>query len=318
MEDFLNSKNAVLIENTSKVYINGSIWDSNSCGKFKIIGKVEFCNPSKIYKSKPQKYLCEFISDGTKIITGASSIKTSFVKNPNHKIKHKEFNPPVIETIDDFKIIKNTSKVYYNGSIWKSNHCGEFEILGKSNKYKLNKKNKKEYKYFVCKFEDGYKTISEMRAIKRGTIKNPYYPSVFNEGFLGEGKWKSNKNNRSTKEYDLWIDMLKRCYNEKIRHKYPSYKDVIVSENWKNFQNFCNDLQKLHNYKKWKSNNDSINFYELDKDIICTKLNIYPKIYSLETCMFITKKENNPYNVKNILYDAQSEVVGALKNCLTK
>ena len=31
---------------------------------------------------------------------------------------------------------------------------------------------------------------------------------------------------------------------------------------------------------------------ELDKDILCEKLNIYPKIYSPETCMWITKREN--------------------------
>lgn len=33
----------------------------------------------------------------------------------------------------------------------------------------------------------------------------------------------------------------------------------------------------------------------IDKDILCTKLNIRPKIYSPETCLWITKKENDSY-----------------------
>ena len=32
--------------------------------------------------------------------------------------------------------------------------------------------------------------------------------------------------------------------------------------------------------------------YELDKDILCQNMNISPKIYSPQTCMFISKKEN--------------------------
>lgn len=82
--------------------------------------------------------------------------------------------------------------------------------------------------------------------------------------------------------------MIRRCYSEKFLNEYPSYKGVTVCERWHNFQKFCEDIKCLRGYDEWKSELG----YELDKDILCDKLNIYPKIYSPETCMFISKKEN--------------------------
>ena len=107
-------------------------------------------------------------------------------------------------------------------------------------------------------------------------------------GFMGQGKWKSKINGKATKEYSTWLHMMTRCYSERSHKENPTYSDVIVSERWHCFQNFCNDISKLKGYNDWK-NNDG---YELDKDIICELNNIIPKIYSLETCMFIKKSEN--------------------------
>ena len=54
--------------------------------------------------------------------------------------------------------MENKSETYFNGSCWKSNGYGSFEIISVS-----NRKN-----YFICKFED--KTIVEasMTNIKEG------------------------------------------------------------------------------------------------------------------------------------------------------
>jgi len=74
--------------------------------------------------------------------------------------------------------------------------------------------------------------------ILSGSIKNPYHKSIFNVGYLGVGRYKSKKNGKITKYYNVWKSMLERCYNIKIQNKYPTYKGTIVCEEWHNFQVF--------------------------------------------------------------------------------
>lgn len=162
--------------------------------------------------------------------------------------------------------------------------CGKFTIIGKTNRH--NKKGS--YIYCLCEFEDGAIVESDFTNISKGNVKSPNHPSVCGVGFMGQGKWKSKINGKTTKEYSTWLHMMTRCYSERSHKENSTYKDVTVSERWHCFQNFCDDISQLQGYSDWK-NNDG---YELDKDIICESNNIIPKIYSLETCMFIKKSEN--------------------------
>lgn len=91
-----------------------------------------------------------------------------------------------------------------------------------------------------------------------------------------------------TKEYVTWKEMIRRCYAPNASKKFPAYVDVTVCERWKCFQYFCEDIQHLEGYDKWK-NNDG---HQLDKDILCEKNDIKPKIYSPETCIFLSRREN--------------------------
>lgn len=124
--------------------------------------------------------------------------------------------------------------------------------------------------------------------ISKGNVKSPNHPAVCGVGYMGQGKWTSKCNRKTTKEYATWLHMMRRCYSEKFHMKFPSYIGVTTCKRWHCFQNFCEDIQYLFGYNEWKNNTG----YEIDKDILCEKLNIIPKIYSPETCMFI-KKENN-------------------------
>ena len=116
---------------------------------------------------------------------------------------------------------------------------------------------------------------------KNGTIKCPYEPRVYGVGFVGEGKYKAFENGKLTDKYDIWQDMLRRCYDPKLHEKYSTYKDCEVEDKWLNFQHMG----------KWIDEN----YYEilgetmcLDKDILC-KGN---KIYSRETCIFVPERIN--------------------------
>lgn len=193
--------------------------------------------------------------------------------------------------MEKYKLIKNTSKVYFNGSIWKSNNCGQFKIIGKTNKYRIDKRGYKEYRYYLCEFIDSTVVEAKTSEIKLGKVRNPNYPSICNRGYLGEGEWKFYINQKATKEYSLFRGILNRCYNPKATH-YKEYggEGITLDKKLFNFQKFCNMIIHLPNYDKWK--NDKDNTWELDKDILCEKLNIYPKIYSKNTCMFVLQKDN--------------------------
>lgn len=116
---------------------------------------------------------------------------------------------------------------------------------------------------------------------KKGKIKSPYDRSIFRIGYLGEGKYKTKENGKITKCYQTWHDMLRRCYDEKLHEKQPTYIGCKVCEEWLCFQNFA----------EWYNEN----YYEikgericLDKDILVKK----NKIYSPEACMFVPEKIN--------------------------
>jgi hypothetical protein len=87
------------------------------------------------------------------------------------------------------------------------------------------------------------------------------------------------------KEYSIWVDMLRRCYN-KTRKDYRWYgeKGVVVDNKWHNFSNFVLDISYIKGYDK---NLLKDGLLELDKDLSQSD------IYSLNTCVFITKNINH-------------------------
>ena len=117
--------------------------------------------------------------------------------------------------------------------------------------------------------------------VKNGQVKNPYHKSVYGVGFIGEGEYKSKINGIITKVYTLWKHVLRRCYLSEVDIKTYSYKDVTICEEWHNFQNFAEWIDKNYNSKVMEG-------WQLDKDIL-VKGN---KIYSPETCAFVPQEIN--------------------------
>jgi hypothetical protein len=77
--------------------------------------------------------------------------------------------------------------------------------------------------------------------------------------------------------YTKWMSMLKRCYSENSLTTNPTYKGCSVCDEWLTFSNF----------RRWMETQD----WEgkaLDKDLL-----VYQnKVYSPETCCFISSKLN--------------------------
>ena len=182
--------------------------------------------------------------------------------------------------------IENKSKKYHNGSRWESKMYGEYEIIGK---FKRD-----ENEFYVCKFNDGTLVETYYANLLAKRLKNPNKITLYGIGFIGQGKWKSSKNNKHTKEYSLWSSIFYRCYSEYYHNLQPTYIDCSIDKRWHNFQNFCEDIKKLENYNEWYNDNKKYGKWQFDKDIKI-KGN---KIYSKDTCIFATKKDNNARNNK--------------------
>lgn len=119
---------------------------------------------------------------------------------------------------------------------------------------------------------------------------------ICNKGIndMPRGWAKDNK-----RKYELWKNMLYRCYS----NKYKTYIDCYVCERWLRLSNFLEDLPKIPNYNLWENN---IN-YQLDKDI---KSNGRNKCYCFEECIFVTVSINAKQARKTTNYDYLHNNVG--------
>ena len=85
----------------------------------------------------------------------------------------------------------------------------------------------------------------------------------------------------------IWRHMIERCYYVKaINYKKYGGNDVTVSNRWKCFKNFYNDVQHIPNYDR---NALLAGELQLDKDLLSKDA----KIYSKETCCWLDKDLNS-------------------------
>jgi hypothetical protein len=145
---------------------------------------------------------------------------------------------------------------------------------------KYNKSNNIE-----IEFQDQYKTHikSTYGEFKRGQIKNPYFPSVYGVGIIGN-KYSIENNGELAKEYRMWTSMILRCFDKKYKIKAKTYKDVTCCDEWLLYENFYEWLHSQDNFYKLLNSDFSI-----DKDILI-KGN---KIYDPKKCCLVPRVVNN-------------------------
>lgn len=144
----------------------------------------------------------------------------------------------------------------------------------------------------TIEFDDEYKTQihTKYERFKDGTILNPSYRLVCGVG-TNNGKYKINENKKIIKEYQAWRDMLRRCYDKKIKEKNQTYKDVTCCNEWLLFENFYEWLHSQENFDKWYNGEK----WAVDKDILI-KGN---KIYSPDTCCLVPHSVNTLFIKSN-------------------
>ena len=115
-------------------------------------------------------------------------------------------------------------------------------------------------------------------------IYDCYAPTILSVGCLGD-LTKIKKSEFYKSLFTIWHGMMSRCYNEKNdNYSYYGGRGVRVSNRWKCFEYFYNDVMFIEN---WEDKVKNWNDYNLDKDIIGEGFT-----YSQETCKWVTKFEN--------------------------
>lgn len=137
----------------------------------------------------------------------------------------------------------------------------------------------------VVEFQDEHKI--KVRTIyanfKSGSIRNPYAPTVCGVGISGN-KYPIVENNKPAKEYNMWRNIISRCYSNRVKNIQPSYKEVTCCEEWLLFENFYEWLHNQSNFDKW-CNEDR---WAVDKDILVKR----NKVYSPEMCCLVPQNVN--------------------------
>jgi len=160
------------------------------------------------------------------------------------------------------------------GKICKSNNCGDFKIIDAVNSAKVE----------VQFINTGYQTVCESGNIRKGHVKDLFAPTVFGVGVLGD---KCNvsclENGKRVRclEYQLWLGMLHRCYSEDLHSVHPTYKDCVVSDNFKHYTFFYEWCHRQVGFSK--------KGFHLDKDLL-VKGN---KTYSENICVLVPREINN-------------------------
>lgn len=165
------------------------------------------------------------------------------------------------------------------GSVFKSNNFGNFKVIEQVAKNR-----------YLVEFENtGGRTTSSYEAIRHGRVKDKFAPLIAGVGYIGifEGMISDPSN---IIFYRPWNDMLHRCYDPNDAD-YPLYGalGIRVDPAWFDFGTYFEDVKHIEGYDKklkWP------NLYQLDKDYLQMHLPKSERVYSKNTCIWISKYDN--------------------------
>lgn len=122
---------------------------------------------------------------------------------------------------------------------------------------------------------------TQYQLFERGTISDPFFPSVCGVGYMGmRTEYMDSK--KYAKEHEVWIGMMKRCYNEDYG-RHPWYEGCTVAEEWHSFANFL----KWYNEHYYELP-EGMGRIELDKDFKVKEC----RIYGPDTCLLVPQRIN--------------------------
>lgn len=177
------------------------------------------------------------------------------------------------------------------GNVFKSNKYGNMLVIEYISSEKVKVK-------FI---NTGYITYATMGNIKRDSVKDRFFPSVYGVGYVGDSKTKIN--GETLREYVIWKGFMKRCYDTTTKNIQPTYLNCQSSENFKNFtyfKNWCKEQVGFINLE-----------WDLDKDILGDG-----SIYHEDVCVFVPREINLIFNsdlsvLKGVTFNKQRDMFAA-------
>jgi hypothetical protein len=159
------------------------------------------------------------------------------------------------------------------GDVFSSKNYGDYLVIKRTSKKDIT----------IQFLNTGYvKTICS-ESVSKGSIKDPYCPSVYGVGYCGVGPYPlsyyNNGKKANTPAYEVWLGRMKSCYGEsKSSHLYVG---ATICKEWHNFQNFAKWFyEQVKLYGKGGS---------VDKDL----LHLGNKHYSPETARYVPNAVNS-------------------------
>lgn len=180
-------------------------------------------------------------------------------------------------------INQGNQQVDYVGRVYDSKEYGPYtvlrELIGIGMKSRI----------FEIEFHNtGYHAIVTRGKMISGEVKDKYVPSVYGIGYLGDEYYITDPEKRMY--YKTWADMIKRCYcPETVDYKDYGAKGVTVDPRWYNFTTFYFDIRNIPGFWNKRANTK---LYKLDKDYLQQHLPHNKRVYSKDTCVWISNDEN--------------------------
>lgn len=181
----------------------------------------------------------------------------------------------------------------------KKDRLGETRLNNQGCLMKIIKYNKSSD--IIVEFQDNRKTKinSRYKDFIKGSIKNPYYPTIYGVGMIGI-KYSAKVNGKICKEYYTWKNMLYKCYGEKYNNRYSTHNNIVVCDEWLCFENFYEWIHEQSNVNNFLSGNNWL----LNRNIIDKHNNIY----SPETCCLIPQNVNRLFVKQNLNMEYATEL----------
>lgn len=185
------------------------------------------------------------------------------------------------------------NSVEYVGNIYESESCGKFRVVRELIPVGFDWANGKKTRRFEIEFLDtGYRTTVSRSSLYQCKAKDKLLPTVYGVACMGqeENIFDFNSTYYEKTIHKVWECMIARCYYPKS-DQYCNYGalGVRVSDEWLSFRNFERDVSRMTNYDR-KLLEPSM--FHLDKDYLQLHLPISQRVYSKETCLWISMYEN--------------------------
>ncbi len=178
-----------------------------------------------------------------------------------------------------------TIKTPAPGTIFNSDNSGPYKVLYQAEN--VINKNGDSIRMIAIQFLiTGTILIRPIYSVLKGNIKDPYYPRIFGVACLGMASEKDDP-----RAFTIWKSMIKRCYwsGDCQYHNYGGI-GIKVCDRWLCFEYFLQDLPSLPGYSDWF--NSTSQKYHMDKDKLQQNIPKNLRIYSPNTCCFISREEN--------------------------